>query len=97
MYKVPVQNKRWHPILDRFRRIRCSIPDYGPYLLEGRLNVSREARNVFVDILGCCRFHIAMSSRIRMGCAAELLDQRTTRAPIRARLAFLTSSDTLRL
>src|SRR5215472_7987459 len=39
VHKVFVQNKCWHPIFKGFLRIRCSLPDGSPYLLEQFLNI----------------------------------------------------------
>ena len=56
MNQIAIQSEGRHSILDCFFRIRCRFSDRHPYFFQDLLNIFWEARNVLIDVLGCCVF-----------------------------------------
>jgi hypothetical protein len=74
MHQVFLQNESRHPILQGFLRVRRRLSDYRPDFLKRFLNVSRESRNVFVNIVRCSGFHIGQLW-LKAICALKLNDR----------------------
>ncbi len=54
MNQITFQNEGRHLIFDCFFRVWCRSSDRQSYLFQNPLNIMREARDVFIDILRCC-------------------------------------------